>query len=657
MNVDILSKRIKVFRLEINAVLAWAILAALVGVWSTPAIPFIVDGGIYLEMARAMAERGSLHIADNGGVDGAGPMTKLLTDPIDGKVFPQYPSGYAFIASPFYAFLGVRGLILMNALAAIVCVLITHRIATKLFNREVAVGAAVIFLVATFLANYAFAIWPHVLSLSLALGAVYCTILGAKNNNRHHRLANFFIAGLLIGAGVNIRVDAILMFPVVFFWLRAFALPTDRRSVAALIAGMAPALLLAAYLNQIKFGVFSPFSYGPATGANNAERYLPLMAAGVTGIIGLWLFNLQSIWKIVAYHVVRPEIRTSAIIASVAVIGAALYALKDVLYGVYVLVINLQAHNAYQQVGVEYNEFGQLLFWDYPKKALIQSTPFLPLLIVPIVGFFRGKFVTSVSLCLLAISAPIVFYALNQWHGGGSYNMRYFLPATPFIAILCAFSISNFIEVAGKLEQRTLLIIIVSAAILFVSMQELGRAIAYFYAPASLYPQWVLAGVTAAGAIGFVLNSNSRNFSRIALAAGSLAIAHASFVNLADEAGARKAKTEQLVLAGAIANAMDGEPLIFTTLPVLTIMAEHDGAAIMTPNKKLMGDVIKSINAFSTAGRCVYFHNSIVSDLIAPYIGEGAIDPHATWAASERFPNDPRLGFFVLTSQSEQCRL
>jgi hypothetical protein len=38
-------------------------------------------------------------------------------------------------------------------------------------------------------------------------------------------------------------------------------------------------------------------------------------------------------------------------------------------------------------------------------------------------------------LCIMSLFS---FFALNQWHGGFSNNMRYFLPALPFLALLAA---------------------------------------------------------------------------------------------------------------------------------------------------------------------------------------------------------------------------
>ncbi|MEL6259279.1 MAG: hypothetical protein AAFQ67_09500, partial [Pseudomonadota bacterium] len=75
---------------------------AALGLAITPAAAFSVDGSIYAEMARAMAERGAFAIAANGGVEGAPALLHRLTADVGGATIPQYPGGYGIIAAPFY---------------------------------------------------------------------------------------------------------------------------------------------------------------------------------------------------------------------------------------------------------------------------------------------------------------------------------------------------------------------------------------------------------------------------------------------------------------------------------------------------------------------------------------------------------------------------
>lgn len=626
----------------------------LAGVFLIAPAPFIIDGGIYLDMARAMANDGSLAIAGNGGVEGAPALTKYLTHGVDGRVYPQYPSGYALLAAPFYKLMGVRGLMLMNAGAAFASIWLTWRIAAYFYSAEIARYAAIIFALATFILSYAFSIWPHALSLGFWLGSVYCAVAATKDYSRLRQLALIVASGLLIGAGINIRVDVILAFPILFLWLRLFARPDDRISPIFLLIGMAPGLMLASQLNLMKFGAFSPFSYGPSEGADSIERYIPVMVAGVTLLAGAWFINIPKMARIA---IERFGARTCVAAVGVAALVGVLVAgdfLWKILYGAYVLVINLQAHDAYFQEGVERNSFGQLLFWGYAKKALVQSLVFVPLAIIPAFQIFRGKDVASVGLCLLAIAAPVVFYAMNQWHGGGSYNMRYFIPALPFIAILNAAGL-HAIAVKGAFSRQTTLVMIVAAAVAYFLMQTVSQGSPTLYAPAALYPQWVIAGILAGLAVAFLYRSGSVRISRAAYCAAIFALSYSAFVNFSDFADDAKARARHHAMAGAIARDLADDALVLSQLPILLIEAETDGAAVMVATDDNVAQSLAAAAAFERSGRCVYFHNSTVARLMMAYLPEGAIAPQPLWAGERAFPGDPRLAFFTLASGHSRC--
>jgi len=325
-----------------------------------------------------------------------------------------------------------------------------------------------------------------------------------------------------------------------------------------------------------------------------------------------------------------------------------------IIYGAYVLVINLQAHNAYSQAGIERNEFGQLMFWGYPKKALIQSLPFLPLIIIPVFTMMRGRYVAATALCLLAIAAPVAFYSINQWHGGGSYNMRYFIPALPFIAILSAVGLRDLGQAAGGATRRDVLIAGVGAAIAYLGAQELGRAVPALYAPAALYPQWVLAFLCSVLIAAFLFRGDAKT-ARASLFAGAVALAYGAFLSLENEASHEKARGELFAHSKEIAKSIPPDALVLTQLPVLLTHAEASGASVMVPREGNVEQSVQAAAAFERAGRCVYFHNSIVSDLLSPHMPAGALHPAPAWAGREAFPNDPRFAFFMLASQAERC--
>lgn len=625
-----------------------------IGAFLAPPTPFIIDGGVYYDMARAISDEGSLAIARNGGVEGAPPLTKYLTHGFNGAVYPQYPSGYALLAAPFYKAFGMRGLMLMNALGALASLWLTFNIALRLFGRRTALWSVGILAAATFMPTYVFGVWPHMTALAFWLGAIWMALLGVKETNTNKANRLFLISGLLIGAGLNIRIDVFLVAPVLFLWLRLFAKPSDKIAPFFVLLGMTPGLFLSAYLNHIKFGVFAPFSYGYDSGAGSINRYLPVIVAGGAFVIASWAVNLPAAAMNAAKHFgVKYCLAALSVIAVVFALTFGDF-LWNALFGVYVLVINLQEHDAYHQVGVERNEFGQLLFWGYPKKALIQSLPFLPLLLAPIYWFFRGKRLVEFSLCLLAIAAPISFYALNQWHGGGSYNMRYFIPALPFIAILSAWTLSKLVGACGGMGRQQFLLIGFFTVALYLVSQEIGRMSEAFFVPAALYPQWALAALVAFGVAAYLAQPKNPFNAQVALFGSTLSLFYAAAVNLSEEFGHEKTRAEQLAMANDISAPIPGGALVISQSPLMFIPAERAGALLMVTEEENMQQAITAINAFAAAGHCVYFHNSLSRNLVAPYLAR-PIEQQPIWAQSVRFAGDPRLAFFTLSSQSATC--
>ncbi|MEM8936382.1 MAG: hypothetical protein AAGC77_08255 [Pseudomonadota bacterium] len=641
-------------RLESPVVLGALLFLLTIGAFLAPPMTFIIDGAMYLEMARAMAERGSLHIAENGGVEGAPPLWTHLTHVVGDRVYPQYPSGYAFLATPFYSTFGVRGLMLMNALSVFCAVILTYQITIKLYtDRWIAGAASLVFLFATFITTYAFSIWPHGLAIALWLGAVYIGVLGSQTKSGKTQSAYFAAAGALIGIGVNIRLDAVLLLPILILWLRLFVLPAHRLAPPFLCLGAAPGFVFAAYLNFLKFGIFTPLTYGPSEPGNAvASAYALLMALGAVGLIGICLVNVSEIIKKIGYRRVAVAAAIGFALALVFVWPMAFRVAK----GVYVLVINLQAHDAYYQAGVDRNDYGHLLFWGYPKKALIQSIAFLPLIIIPLVYALRGRHLNAVMLASLSIAAPIVFYSLNQWHGGGSYNMRYFIPALPFIAMLSAVTLRHIAGALGEPTRPYWLGGATLAGLIFVSMLTIGGADDALFAPAALYPQWLIAVICLTTMLVFLARPKRLWVARSAMAGAALAISYSAFVSLGDESGNEQTRAEQLALSNAAIDALPRNAFVLTPLPVFFINAPDKDIQMMVATEDNAATSVQALRAFEAAGRCVYAHNILVARLLAAEAPQGVFHPEPLRAGSLKFPDEPRLAFYGLQSQSEACR-
>jgi hypothetical protein len=154
----------------------WSLVGAVVlllAVWAiTPPGAFTIDEFLYHRMAATMASEGRLSIVQMW-LNGVPATNMGYAFPIaGGRAMPQYPSGYAVLAAPFYAVGGVKGLMLLNTLAALLCLWSTFRIARRLGADGDAATLAVWLLVAgSYITTYTASIWPHALATAIAMAS------------------------------------------------------------------------------------------------------------------------------------------------------------------------------------------------------------------------------------------------------------------------------------------------------------------------------------------------------------------------------------------------------------------------------------------------------------------------------------------------------
>ena len=628
------------------------------GALFAPAFPFTSDSYVHAEMARAFAESGAFHIADNNGVAGAPALQPISTHALGDIAYPQYPSGYGVVAAPFYAAFGLRGLVILNAISGGLVLALAYRLASKLYNRNIAALSVFILAGATYFFNYAFGIWPHMFSVFLWLAIVVLTLDAHYDDRWRARIIRITAAGLITGFGAAIRVDVILAAPVVYLWLRLFARPHDRITPLTFLVSLAPGLIAAASMNAAKFGLFSPFYYGPNPGPDSLSRYLwlvPLLA--VTGL-GSLVINIPKTVNDVyqRFDIKHLLIAAGVVITVIFILGFSF--ISNYLYSIYVLVVDLQLYNGYYvQTGVERNEYGSLLFWGFPKRALLQSLPFATLLIIPVVEIFRGQRLMAHSLCALCICAPICFYGLNQWHGGGSYNMRYFLPAVPFIAILSAYALSSIVKHLENINRTHILALSVVAAALFVSFEIIRTQYApSLFALLALYPQLLLSCLLALSIVAFLtLKKNRQKLAQTTFFISILAITYAGMLNFSDEISNEKARAQQRDMAKMFARDIPNDALVLSGHSSTMMYAKHNGVSALYTTEKNGALAAKAALSFQAENRCVFFQHSMISDLVKPFLPANSIHPEPIFIAEHRFPDDPRLTLYMLTSQRDQC--
>jgi len=607
-----------------------------------PSGVFTIDEAIYLEMARAMAETGSLSLAGNGGVDDAPALLRRFTHDVGGQAMPQYPSGYALIAAPFYAAFGLNGLILLNALSACAAVLLTRRLAWLLYGDEtVAWLAAGLLAGATFVSTYAFGVWPHMLHLALLLSGIERVVSGLWSTQSVMVAAG----GVFLGLAVSVRVDAILAILAVLAWLRLFGAPSRRSVAVVFLAGLVPGLLLASGLNLLKFGVFLPVAYAPAGETTLAARYLPHMAVASISLAVLMLVDVSRDWarKLARRATTYPASLILGGLALLLVIAVA--PLRSWVFNTGVLVFDLQLVDPnLHSDGMSYDALGLKTFGGLNKAALVQSVPFVVLSIIALAEVWKGRCLKAHTLCFAMVAAFTLFYGLNQWHGGLSYNMRYFIPCLPMLAILSAVGLRRLAgngRVFSEPVSRALLVGVglgLAMVALSPRLPDYAALMAY-YLPLAV--AMVLAGLVCAW-----LWRPGRSGAP-AMAAGGIAIGLSAILSLQDCGQLTRTVASQDAFAARYDASIPSGALVVTYSERWMFDASAGGAHIVNPRGKVELDAVSS--AFISAGRCVIAHGDVA---------RAELDPGSSlsWRAIEQGPEDEILGpLYFLQTDPRSC--
>jgi hypothetical protein len=407
--------------------------------------PLSVDEAIYHWMAKSFAEQGSLDIW-NGYAEFPSPeLRHRYIRAREGRLVPQYPSLFPVLALPFYRFFGFFGLFVMNALAFVGVVVVCFFTARKLFgDAELALDSSLILILATFAWEYSQAAWPHMCALLFAVGAFYLSIRAYFSRARTTSILLALASGTVAAAGLGFRLDGILVFPALLLPF-IFSRPARLREALALLVGTLPAIAVLSAMNEAKFGVFSPFSYGEG---RNVQTIPLLICVSAGVIVGLaWIATRPKPQEWVRNHrIALGWLASIAVVLSVVLVAGSWDVVHRVLRDGYVSVVDVRALPA-DRVVAERSSGGGVLYIGAHKKALLQSMPYLGLLLVPLMRMMRpDKDFFALATLSVAPLAVIAFYAYSfPFHdvGGLCLNTRYFLLALPFISILCAYAIKD----------------------------------------------------------------------------------------------------------------------------------------------------------------------------------------------------------------------
>lgn len=450
-----------------------------------------IDETVYHWSSREFAARMSLDIR-NGYEEHPSPE---LVHPFlrvhNGRLYSQYPPLFAVMATPFYKLSGYYGLFVMNALAFALVVFCCFSTAKYLFRDvDLALNAAIILCFATFAWEYSQASWPHMASCCFILGSFYLFVRSYFSAEERQRLLFAFAAGVVAGFAPGIRSEAICVLPVLsvpFVCTRSLRF----REFAMYFVGVLPGTGILSWINYVRFETFTPFSDG------NVSLGLGMIFAVTILVAGL------------AALVTRPAVVEKITGPKAVLGGAVLLALflvilleptrrfiLDMGLNAFVSTIDIRFMPNVPVPGMMRGALGSVIYLGAIKKALLQSLPFLAILILPLVKAFRsGPDSTPLRLLWLIPFMFIGFYAyiwsrFGSYDGGKCLNMRYFVPILPFLAILSAHALRDLgrrwkagIEFAASILTGTIVLTFYILTVHVLPSQE-----AHFAYPLLVFP-------------------------------------------------------------------------------------------------------------------------------------------------------------------------
>jgi len=428
----------------IGPVRAAVLLALLVGhilfsIFAVVPGHLVSDEGIYHQMSKAFAD-GQTQALWNGHAEYPSPELRTWNHRVrdDGRLVSQYPYLHPVLAWPFYKLAGFRGLFTLNAVAFVAFCGFTFLLALRFWrDPRIAADSVIILTLATFAWQYSQAAWSQMLAASFVVAGIFFAVTAVQEAGWRRSMLFAWAAGTAIGLGAGIRLDVIFAAPAVLIPL-LFDRPPRWREALAVAAGLAPGLLLLSLTNHAKFGSYNPLTYARDGGAASLSAYTAFIAAGfaLTGIC--WLATRGRIWALLVRH--RWAVAGAGTLlaaAAVAVIPALRNLITSTAWGSWVLIADLSLiPDRLTGIAMSRGPMGGIVYGGAIKKALVQSLPWLPLVVVPLAAALRRKDrPMSHLVLLLAVAAFIAVYGRHAWHGGYTLNLRYFVPLLPLFAL------------------------------------------------------------------------------------------------------------------------------------------------------------------------------------------------------------------------------
>ncbi len=517
---------------------------------------FIVDEVLYFLSVHAFHSGDGLLVDNGSRVFSSGDLSMLnLLVRTDNGFAPQYPAGFAIVGSLFFEIFGARGLILINALAAIGALFVTHLLALRLFQSMAVANLSVaLFAIFSFMPEYAAGYWPHMVSILSVTSSLYLLLRAIDYEAPFWWAAG---SGLVLGGGLLFRLDGVFLLSTIALLTVLYA-KNPLLVFAGGLVGMLPGLAFLSATNAIKFGRLNPISYGTNDGAASYPKTYIIFAV-VAGVATLAVWAVRS-----RGGLPKPWGVVLAVIAVVAILilPQTEKLVQLLVRGTSALFIDSTSIVDVRS-GVQLQSDGTLSFWGLSKKALGQSLPWLgvlaALLILPKTDHRR-----SISIILIFSILWSLPFVLRIWHGGLGSNMRYLLPILPALSALAAWIM---LQIADRLENPVRTITI--GAVIAFGMVQGWLLLAESGGPGvqQILSTYVLIAVAALVCIGLLIEK-LRPASGVAVGLGlAMALMNSFSDQLAGQA--RRALTHDI----AMDFAQITDPVVIYGAPEISVFA------------------------------------------------------------------------------------
>ncbi|HEX2252424.1 MAG TPA: hypothetical protein VHQ65_04055 [Thermoanaerobaculia bacterium] len=519
---------------------------------------------------------------------------------------------FAYLAAPFHAALGYRGLFLLEALAFLGVLAAAWGLARRLFaDPEVALDACLVLALATFLWDYSQAAWPHAVATLFVTGAAWC-LAGALTARAPGRAVAWALAcGLVAGLGPGLRMDAAMAIPALLL-PPLFARPPRWRIAGAVAAGLVPGLALLSAVNRAKFGTWNPLSYGKTDDSvsSGVGPYLALVALALVAVAAAWLLSREGVLR--RLGPVAPAVALVALGVVVLVVPAARHLVVRLADGAWQLLVDFRGRPDLPEPALARSPGGGLVYLGALKKSLLQSCPYLAILVVPALAAWRDRALAwRVALLAVVPAAYVAPYALHAWHGGLALNLRYFTPLLPFTSVLTAVALarlrpppeawSGARRAAGPLAGVAVALfylLVLRPAFPTLAQQELVYL---------TFPLLLALGALLAGAAGELL-AHSRALRSLAAVFVALGVTWAALVTFTHDAPrARRHRAENLAVAQALAPHVAEDSILFVPYPDPYFgLIDKPGVRLAVPSRDQFADFRRLVDHHLAAGRPVY---------------------------------------------------